>query len=215
MGLGQVRDLRQTTIQAIVAERARAPFSGARDLLARVSLTPKETTHLIQCGALDGLADSRAALLAHAGDVAKAGGGGQLTFDFISPTSVEHETPGQRYMWEQQFLGQPVSVSPLDLVERGSGGLRELSRGRGRRAELLLFRLPGWTGGPGIFVSDGEMFATAHLSGAAKGNKWPSWQVRRVSGHWTEDEWGGGHLNLADAIPVPTVPAPTATGTAG
>ncbi len=205
MGLGQVRDLRHTTVQAIVAERARAPFTSTRDLLARVSLTPKETTHLIQCGALDGLADSRAALLAQAGDIAKAGSGRQLAFGFLSPTTVERETLRQRYRWEQQLLGQPVSVSPLELVDAARGGLRELGRARGRFADLPLFRLPGWTGGPGIFVSDGELFATAQLSAGAKGTKWPSWEVRRVSGHWAEDEWGGAHLNLADAVPVPIV----------
>ena len=66
MGLGQVRDLRRGAVRAIVTKRKRRPFVGLRDLLQRMSLQSKEVTHLIQCGALDGLGASRAALMAEA-----------------------------------------------------------------------------------------------------------------------------------------------------
>ena len=55
MGLGQVRDLRRATVRAIVTARRERPFTGVGDLLRRVPLMKKEWTHLIQCGALDGL----------------------------------------------------------------------------------------------------------------------------------------------------------------
>jgi len=63
MGLGQVRDLRQAAVRAIIAARRERPFTGLRDLLSRVALQDKEAQHLVQCGALDGLGASRAALL--------------------------------------------------------------------------------------------------------------------------------------------------------
>src|SRR5690606_18582293 len=76
MGLGQVRELRRSTIRALLAERRRRPFSSAGDLLNRVPLARKEWTHLIQAGALDGLGESRAALLAEAGALHTGGDGG-------------------------------------------------------------------------------------------------------------------------------------------
>ena len=73
MGLGQVRDLRRAVVRAIITARRQQPFADLRDLLARVELQPKETRHLIQCGALDGLGDSRAALLAELRSLGRAG----------------------------------------------------------------------------------------------------------------------------------------------
>ncbi|MDQ1300904.1 MAG: polymerase subunit alpha, partial [Chloroflexota bacterium] len=66
MGLGQVRDLRHSAIEAIIGERGRQPFRSLGDLLGRVELQAKELMHLIQCGALDGLGASRAAMLQEA-----------------------------------------------------------------------------------------------------------------------------------------------------
>ena len=64
MGLGQVRDLRSSTIAALLAARAQRPFVDLADLLQRAALQNKEAVHLIRCGALDGLGNSRAGLLA-------------------------------------------------------------------------------------------------------------------------------------------------------
>jgi hypothetical protein len=203
MGLGQVRDLRQSTIEAIVAERRRSPFAGLRDFLVRVPATSKETTHLIQCGAMDGLADSRVALLKEASEATQGGSAGQLAFGFLTPsTSTTAETAAQRFAWEQRLLGQPVSLTPLDLVDSaGAPPLRSLPRLRARRVEFVAYRLAGWTGGPGIFLSDGQDFVVAHL-GRRPGSRWPAWQPRRLSGHWVEDEWGGGRLEVAESAPV-------------
>ncbi|MEJ5199907.1 MAG: hypothetical protein WHX53_13370, partial [Anaerolineae bacterium] len=66
MGLGQVRDLRHSVIEAIIAERGRRPFASVADLLGRVELQAREIAHLIQCGALDGLGADRPAMLAEA-----------------------------------------------------------------------------------------------------------------------------------------------------
>ena len=48
MGLGQVRDLRRSSVRAIVEARRDHPFTSASDLLSRVPLARKEWTHLIQ-----------------------------------------------------------------------------------------------------------------------------------------------------------------------
>jgi DNA polymerase-3 subunit alpha len=64
MGLGWIKDLRRSTVGAILTERKRQPFTGVRDLAMRVPLQHKELAHLVQCGALDGMGESRAALLA-------------------------------------------------------------------------------------------------------------------------------------------------------
>ena len=39
-----------------------------------MALQPKEIAHLIQCGALDGIGESRAAMLSEAADIQRAGG---------------------------------------------------------------------------------------------------------------------------------------------
>jgi hypothetical protein len=78
------------------------------DLLSRVELQKKEITHLIQCGALDGLGDSRAALLAEAADVARAGSAHQLGFDLGLKAAVEWPK-----VWPSGWGGKrPYSVGP-------------------------------------------------------------------------------------------------------
>ena len=70
---GQVRDLRRGAVQEIVAARQQHAFAGLRALVSRVSLQPKEITHLTQCGALDVLEPNRAALLAEEEEVSRTG----------------------------------------------------------------------------------------------------------------------------------------------
>ncbi|MBK7203111.1 MAG: hypothetical protein IPH87_21710 [Anaerolineae bacterium] len=103
MGLGQVRDLRQAAITAICQERGAGKFSDLRDLLRRVALRPKEIEHLIRGGALDGLARSRASLLAEAQEF-RHGSAGQMIFDF-GRRAVPAETLRQRWDWETELLG--------------------------------------------------------------------------------------------------------------
>ena len=68
LGLGQVRELRRESVRRIVQSRQERPFQSLRDFIERVPMQAKEVQHLIQCGALDGLGESRAALLAEAAD---------------------------------------------------------------------------------------------------------------------------------------------------
>jgi len=203
MGLGQVRDLRAASVAAIRAERAVAPFAGVGDLLARVPLSPKEIDHLIRCGALDGLGASRRAMLAEA-KTGRRGGAGQLRFDFFDePTAAE--SPTERIAWETELLGQPVSVHPMALVNvpRGAIPLRRLPAARGKPAAVYAVRIPGWPGGGGMFVGDGETFIVARLDKgpAADRSHRPYWRPLRLTGRWQRDEWEGGWLQV-EAIEV-------------
>jgi len=194
MGLGQVRDLRQASVQAIRAQRQRQPFVRVHDLVARVPLQHKELLHLIQCGALDRLGASRAALLAEAAEAERAGSALQMAFDF-GRQEVDPETPAQRLAWEQHLLGQPVSVHPLQLVAERLPEhlpLRRLPEWAGRRVAVVGVRLPGWTGGQGFFLGDGDTFVTVRGDRSAKAPL--PWQPLLVRGQWLTDEWGASWL---------------------
>jgi DNA polymerase III subunit alpha len=209
MGLGEVRSLRRAAVRAIVAGRAQRPFHSLRDLLTRVPLQPRETRHLIQCGALDGLgAPSRAALLAEAAQIGRAGSARQLAFDFAAGTAVAPETAAERFAWELRVLGLPVSVNPLHLVAglelHPTTPLRDLPRQPGRRVILYAYRLPGWPGGAGFFVSDGDTFVVAKTA-RGLGGKRPLWRPLRLVGAWQADAWGGGWFQAEEIELLPTM----------
>ncbi|MFO7679342.1 MAG: DNA polymerase III subunit alpha [Chloroflexota bacterium] len=186
MGLGQVRDLRHKSIEEIVGKR---PFSSLRDLLDRVELQGKEITHLIQCGALDGMGTSRAALLADAEEILRAGSARQMSFGFGLETAVPPESPAQRFDWEMHLLGLPMSVHPLDLLQKRPKTLpiRQLPQHLGKRVTLGGTRLPGWTGGQGFFLDDGESYVI--VRGLDK-EKPEVWGALVVNGRLRQDEWG-------------------------
>ncbi|MFN2219810.1 MAG: hypothetical protein ACK2UA_14475, partial [Anaerolineae bacterium] len=204
MGLGQVRDLRQASIRSIVAERLRQPFSSLRDLLERIPLVQKEAAHLIQCGALDGLGDSRASLLAEAEQVEQAGSTRQMVFAFARP-QIAPESPAQRLAWERHLLGQPMSVHPLDLVADqlpDCTPLRQLRLAGSSRQRVTTagVRLPGWTGGQGFFLGDSDTFVIVRGEPAQQAP--PSWRPLLVRGRWLGDEWGTFWLQAEGIEPI-------------
>jgi len=185
-----------TGLRALLAERRRRPFASLRDLLDRTPLQTKEATHLIQCGALDGLGASRAALLAELGGM--AGNTRQLSFDFVQSQATP-DTAVERLAWERRILGWPVSVTPLDLVADRlvvEASLSELPAHPGRRLRAAGFRLPGWTGGKGFWLGDGRSY---HVAIPAAGLTPPrSWEAVLVQGRWLSDEWGMGWLQIEE-----------------
>ena len=200
MGLGQVRDLRDTAVLAIVAGRRRRKYTGLTDLLERVELRPREVQHLIQCGALDGLGASRAALLAEAGQ--QKSGGGQLSFAFAEPAAPP-ESPAERLAWEQRILGWPVSVHPLSLVADRLPphlSLRRVAATPGRPVTTVGVRLPGWTGGHGFFLGDQEIFVIAKPPDTIKAP--PIWRPVVITGRWTGDSFGDFWLAVEDMVVV-------------
>jgi DNA-directed DNA polymerase III PolC len=210
MGLNQVRDLREASVQAICAERRRGVFGDLADLLRRVPLQRKEIAHLIQCGALDGLGESRAALLA-AAEKGANGGAQQFAFDFMAQATPA-EDAAQRLAWEEHILGQPVSVHPLDVQPDAATGCTPLAavaqiprqtlprQTLPRPAvQIAGVRLPGWTGGKGFFLSDRTGFCIA-IPPRGSSNP-PAWAVVRLRGRWLEDEWGSGWLQIEQIEP--------------
>jgi len=194
MGLGQVRSLRRQSVAAIIKQRRQRPFRDLTDLCQRVDLQRKELTHLIQCGALDGLGESRAALL----DEAEAHGTARLQLAFaFDDAPVDAESPATRLQWERQLLGQPVSVHPLATVvacPAHACSLQEAVEQRGQRLQIAATRLPGWTGGKGYFVDDGAQYVVA--IGPERGTKPKLWVPLLLTGRWLVDEWGGGWLQV-------------------
>lgn len=199
MGLGQVRVLRRSSIKAIITAREESQFQGVNDCLERVSLQSKEVENLIRCGALDGLGRDRQTMLVEAGIVGQAGSAQQMTFDFIQ-VSTPAESRVQRLAWESEILGQPVSVNPLELVSppEHSRQLGALPATNGHPIVVAGFRIPGWTGGEGVFVGDGRNFITARMEKAitSKIGRLEEWQPMLFHGRWRRDEWGGGWLQI-------------------
>ena len=204
MGLGQIRDLRKSSVKAIVESRDRRPFDSLQDLVERIPLQTKELTHLIQCGALDGLSPSRAALLAEAELIGRAGSAQQMAFAFTT-AETPPESPAERMAWEQHILGFPVSLHPLDLVEEleeplsGNTRLSSLPESRGRRVTVAGVRLPGWTGGPGFFLGDGQTYII--VKGGEKLKTPKPWQPLLIRGRWQSDEWGSAWLQVDELAP--------------
>jgi DNA polymerase III alpha subunit len=209
MGLGQVRDLRRRAVKEIVAERRRRPFADLRDLMQRASLQPKETTHLIQCGALDGLGESRTALLAEMEEVDRAGSALQMSLfgegAFAEPEPSE--SLEQQIAWERELLGYPVSTlrEPLKLAadhlpERVS--LRRLPELPGRSVTVAGVRLPGWRRGESFYLWDGETWITVKGNRAQKTP--PSWEPLLLRGRWVGDEWGTYWLQADEMLNAAT-----------
>jgi DNA-directed DNA polymerase III PolC len=191
MGLAQIRDLRHASIAAIVAGR---PYHNLRDLLSKVLLQNKEVAHLIQCGALDGLGESRAALLAEAAEIGRAGSARQMAFAFGLGTAVPPEPLAQRLEWESHLLGWPVSANPIALVKEQTADdvpLRYVHRLHNQKTTIAGTRLPGWTGGKGFYFGDGDDFIVVKTVRGLN-HKVERWQPIRLTGIWREDEWGNG-----------------------
>jgi DNA polymerase III subunit alpha len=221
MGLGQVRDLRGSAVAAIVAERPRAPFRSVADLLSRVELQAKEAMHLIQCGALDGLAATRADLLVEAEEMRRSLRKGrgrsqplQLALPFEEsadmsatlnaipkpkPSVIPPELLAQYWAWETHILGLPLSAfaNPLALVADRLPEhlpLRRLPDQPGRPVTTAGVRLPGWTGGQGFFLCDGETFVIAK---PPKSLRTPQpWLPLVIRGRWIGDSWGSFWLQV-------------------
>jgi DNA polymerase III alpha subunit len=203
MGLGQVRGLRRNSIAEIMRQRKDGPYNRLDDLLERVSLQTKEVIHLIQCGALEGLGRSRAALLAQAEAYQRAGSTKQMAFSFAGELDSPAESLNQRMRWEKDILGRPVSVHPLDLLEQRPAEtvqLLDLPGTQGQEVTVTGVRLPGWTGGPGFFLADQKTFIIARGDKSLKPPE--PWSPVLVRGRWTSDEWGTSWLQVERLRPL-------------
>lgn len=228
MGLGQVRDLRRSAIEAIVAERGRRPFVSLADLLGRVELQAREIAHLIQCGACDGLGPGRDEMLAQAQSLqrvarrtAALAHARQLALPFAELSEAAAAGPGpvadlmvlpiaersRRLAWEMHILGLPISAltQPLAAV-RGPIPehlpLRGVCESASRPAVVAGARLPGWTGGPGFFLTDGDTFVIVK---GGKSLRAPApWHPLLIRGRWLSDAWGSAWLQADHLAELPS-----------
>ncbi len=93
MGLNQVRDLTQRTIQAILEKR---PFNSLEDFLIRVDPQRKEAQHLVMVGGLDGLTSIPEAL-----------------------ARIEHKRPpGQMQLFGEQKVGDEWNEAQILEAQR-------------------------------------------------------------------------------------------------
>lgn len=189
MGLSQIRDVRRVTARAIIEQRRDGPFTSLRDLQQRVSLRAKEVQHLVQAGALDGLGPSRAALLAEGEDVTRSGSVRQLEFAFERPL-VAAESAAQRLAWERHLLGLPITETPLTALASPHdrlGSLADFRMQLGQSVSAEVYRVPGWTGGAGFFISDGRDIIVARLQTGEPPLVWQpvvvQGRLRRLSNH--------------------------------
>ena len=74
--------------------------------------------------------------------------------------------------------------------------LRDLPRHPNRSVTVVGVRLPGWTGGKGFFLDDGQSYVIAVPAGKIASPK--VWQPVTVRGRWQSDPWGGGVLMVEE-----------------
>ena len=205
MGLNQVRDLRHRAMTDIVHARQRGRFSSPRDLLSRVPLHIKEVTHLIQCGALEGLGPNRPTMLALAHEIRQAGNAYQRSFEFL-----DHQRPraelSQHLAWEKRVLGYPIAALRAylpALVEQHPDATRLHPRKwqPGQSAHTFAVRLPGRTGGGGFYLWDGATWVIAKVRASQK-NPSP-WRILEVQGRWHRDRWGMDWMQVHHLRTVP------------
>jgi len=194
LGLDLVRDLRRTTVDRIVRARERSPFTDLRDLLVRVSLQPRETTHLIKSGAADGLGVNRQAMLQQATTLGRAGDARQLAFDFAAGYAAP-ATASQRLIWEKRLVGYPLQslrevLGALQILFPDAIGVSDLRKRHGP-ATVAGVRIPGWHRG-GFALWDGADWCWARCDDSLK---WPpDWEPTVFQGHWQRDRWGMGSM---------------------
>lgn len=194
MGLGQVRDVRHQTIREIVAGQ---PFADLSDILSRVTLQDKEIDHLIRCGALDGLGEHRAALLAAATLARRAGSAQQMAFAFAQPPAMA-ESLAQQWAWEKRILGYPLHALQAWLPQLAAQvpaatALAQRLAAPGQSGVVVGARLPGWGRG-GFYVWDGVTWALAKcVAGVASP---PTWEPVILHGRGLHDIWGMAWLQV-------------------
>ncbi|MBG0787020.1 MAG: DNA polymerase III subunit alpha [Anaerolineaceae bacterium] len=108
MGLGQVRDLTQRTIQAILQNR---PYQSLEDFLLRVDPQQREARNLIMVGALNGIITIPEGLRR----IEHKRPPGQMQL-FGASEVVEDWDEKERQQAQQDLLGVSLGISPLEQI---------------------------------------------------------------------------------------------------
>ena len=135
MGLGQVRELTHTTIGTILQQR---PFTSLDDFLIRACPLHVEASHLIKCGALEGLGDLVVMLSRVENEPWHGRHAPQLSLHMLMPPAPSSAPSlAQRAAWEYEVLSYHVSIHPLDLyadrlAEAGVASSQQIGEHRDR-----------------------------------------------------------------------------------
>jgi DNA polymerase III alpha subunit len=137
--LDQVRGLTEGTLRKIVAQR---PFHDAGDFHRRVRPSRAEWLALLKSGALDVFGEPRGRLFWRLqrleASAAMAGKRPEALIDTDLPESFA-ETPESRARWEQETLGFPVTLHPLEHFGGRMDWSRFVSAARLRREQQSLY----------------------------------------------------------------------------
>jgi len=110
MGLNQVRELTRRTQERLLRQR---PFHSLSDFLARADPRPVEAENLIRVGALEGFGSIPMLLAQLKGAQPR---NGQLSLFATEIPEVQDWSVAARIAAEQEILGVPVSLHPLELA---------------------------------------------------------------------------------------------------
>ena len=119
--------------------------------------------------------------------------------EVLAGAQVQPESLAQRLDWEKLLLGYPVSAlaEPLKLVMDRLPEcvpLRSLPETGGQSVVVAGVRLPGWTGGEGFYLWDGQTWVIAKARDVPK---LPApWVPMLLRGRWVVDEWGTSWLQV-------------------
>jgi hypothetical protein len=79
--------------------------------------------------------------------------------------------------------------------------LRDLAETAGRIVTVTGVRLPGWTGGEGFHLWDGETWVVAKAPGK-RSRRPPAWEPLLLEGRWVSDAWGTQWLQVTEIRPI-------------
>ena len=86
----------------------------------------------------------------------------------------------------QNVVKAPIDHNMSHWQERVD--LAALPDSSGRMVNVLGYRLPGWTGGKGFFLADGDTYVIA-IGDEERPNP-RTWQPILAQGRWRVDQWG-------------------------
>jgi DNA polymerase-3 subunit alpha len=118
MGLGQVRELTQSTIGRILRER---PFRSLSDFLARVDPRQQEALTLIRVGALEGFGSQPDLLRRIENQGWRAGQLSLFPDEMLQPEDSPKQDDwslSEKVAAQEAILGVSLAAHPLELIER-------------------------------------------------------------------------------------------------
>jgi len=208
IGFNRVAGLGPAGVRSILDQRRRRPFDSLSDFLDRTRMGVEEARSLILCGAFDGLAPSRPALmmelkLFRPGRAARRDGRALLSVRPTMTATLSDYSPRRKRRDQRRILGLSVGPHPVALWRPTVGpetdaDSRGLPRRVGRRATLAgvleaARTTEGRNGRPVRFFTFDDEFGlfevsafadTCRMTGRPSGSQPPALLTGRVDDHY-------------------------------